>query len=118
MSNTLPGAEAYSAAEEGLALFQEINYKPGIAQALNAIGECARIEGQDSRAKQVYQECQDVCEHTGDIRLLYTVLHNRSFISQHEGNHQEAIDLLLRSLAMCREMNARSDMAMAMQAAR
>ncbi len=99
----------------GLALFREIDHKPGIAQALNNLGVVARIAGDDDNAKRAYRDCIVLCEQTGDIRLLYTVLHNHAFISQREGEHQEAIAQLRRSLTLCQALGNRSDVAMVMQ---
>ena len=44
-------------AEASLAMFREMNHLPGIAQALNIVGELARISGDDERAKRAYEEC-------------------------------------------------------------
>jgi len=41
-------------AEESRALFCALNHQPGIAQALNVIGEIARVNGDDDRAKRAY----------------------------------------------------------------
>ena len=44
-------------AEEGLALFQQLHHLPGIAQALNILGEVARFGGNDARAREAFEEC-------------------------------------------------------------
>jgi predicted ATPase/DNA-binding CsgD family transcriptional regulator len=114
-ADMLPKDTAFASITAGLALFREIDHKPGIAQALNNLGVVAHIIGDDDDARRAYQDCIMLCEQTGDIRLLSTALHNRSFISQREGHHQEAIALLRRSLMLCQALGNRSDMAMIMQ---
>ena len=111
VSVTLSESEARSVVEEALSTFRRLDYKPGIAQVLNVIGELARYSGDDRRAKQAYEECMVVAAQIGDRRLMATLLYNQSFIAQHEGDHQAAIALLRRSLVFSREMTSRHFMA-------
>jgi hypothetical protein len=70
-----------------------MNHQPGIAQALNIIGELARISGDDARAKSAYEECLTVCQHTQEVlRTCYSYL-NLACIAQHEGDHKHALYL-------------------------
>ncbi|MCC6615545.1 MAG: AAA family ATPase [Anaerolineae bacterium] len=105
LSVMLPGEAGVSAAENGLSLFRELDHKPGIAHSLNVVGEHARMAGAYGRAKRAYQECTNLVEQTGDIRLFTAVLHNRALIAQHERDHEEAFALLRRSLVICRDIH-------------
>jgi predicted ATPase/DNA-binding CsgD family transcriptional regulator len=90
-------------AEESLALFREINHLPGIAQALNVIGELARISGDDARAKRAYEECLAVCQQTGEtLRTCYNLV-NLAYIAQHEADHVRALDLVRQALQLTRD---------------
>jgi tetratricopeptide (TPR) repeat protein len=98
---------ALAIAEEGLALFRELDHKPGIAQALNAIGEVARFGGQDDRARRAYEECLTVAHQTGETRRIQLTLQNLAFLAQRAGDHAHALDLARRSLQLAQEMNNR-----------
>jgi len=100
--------------EEGLALFRELNYLPGIAQTLNIIGEIARVNGNDERAKQVYEECLTLCQQTGEVRRICYLCYNLAYIAQHEGNYEYAIELGFRGLHLSIERQDRHEMANAL----
>ncbi len=105
---------ARNAAEQGMALFTELDHKPGIAQALNIIGEIARSGGDDDRAKRAYEECLAISQETGESRRVYFMMVNLSFLAQHEGDHERAIALLLEAIEIAREMDNRLDLASAL----
>lgn len=93
-------AAAMVIAESSLAMFHEMNHQPGIAQALNIIGELARISGDDERAKQAYEESLAVCQQTGEVlRVCYNYA-NLAYIAQHEGEHARALALVRKSLQL------------------
>jgi predicted ATPase/DNA-binding CsgD family transcriptional regulator len=98
-------------AEEGLALFRELNYQPGIAQALNIMGEIARISGDDERARHAYEECLAVCQQTGETRRICYMYTNLAYIAQHEGDHEHGLHLGRESLRLARDRMDRRDMA-------
>lgn len=100
-----------SAAEEGLMLYRKLDHQPGIAQALNIIGEIARYGGDDDRARQVYEECLSIVRQTGESRRMCFLLENLAFIAQHENDHQHAIELLQRALKLSRQVNSQIDIA-------
>jgi predicted ATPase len=98
-------------AETSLALFREMNHEPGIAQALNVIGELARISGDDERAKRSYVECLAVCQKTGEaLRTCYNYV-NLAYVAQHEGDHERALDLVRHALELSRDRRATRDIA-------
>jgi predicted ATPase/DNA-binding CsgD family transcriptional regulator len=89
--------------EEGLALFREMNHLPGIAQALNVMGELARISGDDARAKRAYEQCLAVCAQTGEtLRTCYNLV-NLAYVAQHEADHERALDLVRQALQLTRD---------------
>jgi predicted ATPase/transcriptional regulator with XRE-family HTH domain len=97
-------------AEEGLALFHELNYLPGVAHNLNITGEIARISGDDEQAKRAYEECLVVCRQTGEIRRIGFMYWNLSIIAQHEGNYELALDLGRQALRLACDRKNRTDM--------
>lgn len=96
--------QAFATAGEGLALFQAIDNKPGIVQALNIIGEIARVGGDDDRAMQAYEECLAVAHQTGETRRIFLILANMAIVAQHRGEYENAIGLLQQSLRLGREL--------------
>jgi tetratricopeptide (TPR) repeat protein len=93
-------------AEASLALFREMNHQPGIAQALNIIGELARMGGDDARAKRAYEECLAVCQQTGEaLRTCYNLV-NLAYVAQHEGEHERALNLVRQALQFTRDTKA------------
>jgi DNA-binding CsgD family transcriptional regulator len=97
--------------QEALVLFQEVGDQPGLGLVYNSIGERARLSGDDVTARSAYEESLAIAERTGDTRRQYYALFNLAFVAQHEGDHQEAIRLLLRSLALCLEIGVQTDVA-------
>jgi predicted ATPase/DNA-binding CsgD family transcriptional regulator len=82
--------EALSSAEEGLALFRTLGYKPGMAHALNIIGELTRIHGDDAHAQAVYEECLRLVRETGEVRREAMCLNNLGCVMMHRGAVQQA----------------------------
>jgi tetratricopeptide (TPR) repeat protein len=103
-----------SRVEEGLALFHELHYQPGVAQALNIIGEITRLNSDYQRAKQVYEECLAMCQQTGEVRHICYLYHNLGFIAQHEGDYVRAAYLVRQSLQLSHNRNAVQDIATAL----
>lgn len=82
--------QALARAEEGLTIFRTLGYRPGMAQALNIIGELTRIQGDDQRAQAVYEECLLLVRETGETRRESMILSNLGFIAEHQGDVQLA----------------------------
>ena len=99
--------------EESLALFRELNEQPGIAQALNIIGEIARFSGDDDYARRAYEESLALSRQTGETRRI-VFINNLTFIALHEGEAERARDLERESLRLARAMNNRLQMATAL----
>jgi tetratricopeptide (TPR) repeat protein len=90
-------------AESSLAMFREMNHLPGIAQALNIIGELARIGGDYERAKRAYEESLAVCQQTGEVQRSCYNYANLAYIAQHEGDPVHALELIRKSLTLSRQ---------------
>ena len=102
---------AMTIAEESLALFRAMNHQPGIAQALNIIGELARISGDDEGARRAYEECLAVCQQTGEaLRIGYNYV-NLAYVAQHEGDHERALDLVRQAIQLSHDSNDTRDIA-------
>jgi predicted ATPase/DNA-binding CsgD family transcriptional regulator len=102
---------AIAIAEEGLAMFRALNFQPGIAQALNIIGEIARLNGDDDRAERAYEECLAVSHETGETRRICYLRQNLALIAQHRGNHSRAIELVRQALELARARKDKHDIA-------
>jgi predicted ATPase/DNA-binding CsgD family transcriptional regulator len=104
-------AAAKPIVEEGLALFRELDHQPGIAQALNIVGEIARFNGDDDRAIYAYEQCLAVCQQTGEIRRICYMYFGLSYIAQHAGKQEHAIDFGCRGLRLARDRKDVNEMA-------
>lgn len=102
---------AMPVAEEGLALARDRNHQPAIAQALNVIGEIARINGDDDRAKYAYDQCLAVCQQTGEARRICYMYYGLSHIAQHEGDAEQAMVWGQRGLRLARERKDTNEVA-------
>jgi non-specific serine/threonine protein kinase len=75
---------------QGLALLRELDDKPGMAQALNIIGELARTNGDDDRAEAAYEESLRLARETGELRREAMNLGNLGFIAMHREDIPQA----------------------------
>ncbi|HSH81420.1 MAG TPA: hypothetical protein VLA19_23070, partial [Herpetosiphonaceae bacterium] len=97
--------------EEALAAFRALGHQPGIAQALNIVGEIARLSGDDRRASHAYEECLAVCRETGETRRICYLCNNLAYLAQHAGDHERAVHLARQGLRLSRDRQDRRDMA-------
>lgn len=90
--------QALALTKEGLSLFRALGDKPGMAQALNIIGELARTNGDDARAKVAYEECLLVVHETGEVRREAMMLNNLGCIAMHQADVEGAERLFKQAL--------------------
>jgi tetratricopeptide (TPR) repeat protein len=90
--------EALTIAEQGLSIFRELGYKPGMAQALNSIGELMRIYGDDQGAQAAYEECLLLVRETGEKRREAMMLNNMGCVMMHRADVQHAKHLFTCAL--------------------
>jgi predicted ATPase len=102
---------ALALAKEGLVLFRVMNHLPGIAQALNIIGEIASFSGDDERARRAYEECLAVSQTTGETRRIRFMYGNLTVLAQRQGDYARARQLAEQGLQLALAMNSQLDIA-------
>lgn len=102
---------ALAVAEEGLEMFRQSRHLPGIAQALNVLGEVARFGGDDARAQQAYEECLLVSQTTGETRRVCCMFGDLTFLAQHAGEYERARELAEQGFQIALDMNSKLDIA-------
>ena len=76
--------------QESLALFREMDHKPGVIYALTMIGELSRLSGDYEQAGQAYEECLVECRRSGHkVRELVTI-GNLAYVIYHQGDYERA----------------------------
>jgi tetratricopeptide (TPR) repeat protein len=112
LASCTPEPDAASAcASEALSLFDGLDCQPGVAHALNVIGEIARASGDDVAAQEAYEACLTVCRETGETRRIAVMLFNLAFLAQHRGDHQAAIDGTRQAMNIALDMGNRGEIA-------
>jgi len=92
---------------EGLAMLREMDDQVGVAQALNVLGELARIDGRDEQARGYYEEALAIAQATGDRLREVLQLQNLGFLAQRAGAFREAERLFRQSVVAARELDSR-----------
>jgi len=90
--------------EEALALYQELDYKPGLAWVYNQLGELTRLVKDYKRARIYYEESLAVCRQTGNRRREAIALVNLSYAAQHQDDYRQAEKYALEGLALLNEL--------------
>lgn len=88
------------ATESGLEIFHQLEELPGIAWALNVLGNLKRLQGEYTDASQYYEECIEVCRQTGEQRRIAMVLGNLGIIAEQTGQYDRAMSLLHESIEL------------------
>ena len=91
--------------KQGLELFQELKFKPGIAHAFNALGELSRMHGDYEAARHYYEESLSVASETGERQREAVVFNNLSFVAYHQQDYRLALQFAQNSLTIARELN-------------
>jgi predicted ATPase/DNA-binding CsgD family transcriptional regulator len=92
-------------AEDALVLFRQLEDKPGMAQALNVVGELARTSNHLDLAKRANEECLELARATGEKRRECITLANLGGIANQQGNPEEAERLIRASLLKALDYN-------------
>jgi predicted ATPase/DNA-binding SARP family transcriptional activator len=97
--------EGLKLCEEGLELFRKLGDKVGIGNALNTLGELARLDGDYERAGRAYQEVIDIAREEGTRLYEAISLANLSYVAYHQGNYEQAKAIVLEVMAvLCEEL--------------
>ncbi len=97
--------QALGWAEEALALFRQLDDKPGTVQILNVIAELARTSGHLELAKTANEQCLALVLETGEKRRECIMLYNLGCIAQQQGDVDEAERLIRQSIVKALEYN-------------
>jgi predicted ATPase/DNA-binding CsgD family transcriptional regulator len=105
MENEDEYAEGISLVTQGLAILREVDDKPGIAYALNLLGELARLQGDYQSSERYYLESLAVVKETGERMREGILLSNLCFIAYHQKNYQLAKQHIQEALFILWELN-------------
>ena len=97
--------EAQRYNEKGLAIFLELDDKPGIAYALNIQGEILRLAGDFERAQEAYEESLVISYETGESYRQWMLLADLGFIAYSKGEYKRAKELATSCIRQQREAN-------------
>ena len=86
-------SEAVRYVAEGLTIFRELDHQPGIAQALNIMGELLRSSGDYRRAREAYEESLDIVRETGEVIRENILIANLSYVAYNLGDYERAAEL-------------------------
>jgi predicted ATPase/DNA-binding CsgD family transcriptional regulator len=92
--------QAVADCEESIAMFRELDDKPGIAQALTVLGVISRMQGDMPRAKEAYQESLNIGRETGDKLREVVMLGYLGNFALREGEAEQAQARYQQSLSM------------------
>jgi len=98
-------AEGMGICAQGLEALRQLADKPGMAQALNSLGELARLQGDYESAWRYYDESLTVAAQTGERQREAVVLNNLSFVAYHRHDYRQALRLVQKSLLVARELD-------------
>ena len=102
---------AWSLQEEGLAIFQELGNRQGIAWSLNDLGDVAGAQGDREAARSLYEKSLAIFRELGNRQGVAALLHHLGRIVREQGDYGEARALYEESLAISRELGNRQNIA-------
>ena len=91
--------------ERSLALHQELGDPYGIALSLTALGEGARMTGQDEAARECYEGASELYASIGNVYWAAASKHNLAHSYLHGGDWRRAVALLSDLLDVAREFD-------------
>jgi tetratricopeptide (TPR) repeat protein len=89
---------------EGLALFEEMGEKRGIASSLDNMGAVAFTTGDNETARGLYERSLAIRKEMDDRRATATSLNNLGLVATAQGDYKRARPLLEESQALYREL--------------
>lgn len=90
--------EAIHQYEEALSIFREFDHKPGIAMALNSLGNLVSYIGDYARAGEFFEASLVTCYATGEIYRQLRMLGNLSYVAYRQGEFKRARELAITSV--------------------
>jgi tetratricopeptide (TPR) repeat protein len=97
-------ASAQAACEEALALFRALGQPYGLSQALNFLGDLARLQGDYATAAAHYRESLPLARQAGVRSDIASLLHNLGYVALAQGDARQAAALFVEGLVLQREI--------------
>lgn len=97
-------AAAQTHGEEALAVFRALGQPYGLSQALNGLGDIARVQGNYMAAQGFYEESLPLVRQAAVKSELPAVLHNLGYVALARGDVGRAAALFAEALAIQREV--------------
>jgi tetratricopeptide (TPR) repeat protein len=95
---------AQEACEEALALFRALGQSYGLSQALNFLGDLARLQGDYATAAAHYRESLPLARQAGVRSDIASLLHNLGYVALAQGESSQAAALFGEGLMLQREI--------------
>jgi tetratricopeptide (TPR) repeat protein len=95
---------ARAACEEALAVFRALGQPYGLSQALNFLGDLARLQGDYATAAAHYRESLPLARQAGVRSDIASLLHNLGYIALAQGEGSQAAVLFGEGLMLQREI--------------
>ncbi|MDR8393299.1 tetratricopeptide repeat protein [Aliifodinibius sp. S!AR15-10] len=95
---------AITYAERALTLSREINYRKGIAGALDELGYAYNTKGNFAKAIDHFEKGIEVSRAVGDSLELVSILNNLGNTYKTQNEYERALEYYFESLALCEQM--------------
>jgi predicted ATPase/DNA-binding XRE family transcriptional regulator len=105
---------ARSLFEEGLAINQALEDKPGIATMLSSLSNVALAQGDHARAQSLQEESLAIYRTLRDKWGMATTLNNLGNVLREQGRYDEARAMLEEGLALHRQLAEKSSIALSL----
>ncbi|MCK4664375.1 MAG: tetratricopeptide repeat protein [Bacteroidales bacterium] len=99
--------------KQALELSENINYKMGIAQSLNGIGNTYQRKSLYDKALEYFNKALQIFKEIGFDYGIFSTLNNIGAVFEDKGDYGKALEYLLQSLKIIEEIGNSSDIAMA-----
>jgi tetratricopeptide (TPR) repeat protein len=95
---------ARAACEEALTVFRALGQPYGLSQALNFLGDLARLQGDYATAAAHYRESLPLARQAGVRSDIASLLHNLGYVALAQGDTNQAAALFGEGLMLQREI--------------